>query len=80
MTSSCGAQSMSGLDQATRDRVARLGCSYLAEVHRMDPPYEGDELVKLWGGRTGKSLRRDAVSAGLPSLGAFHHFLVEHIR
>ena len=38
---------MSSLDRATRDRIARLGHSYLAEVHGMDHAYEGDELVKL---------------------------------
>jgi len=73
---------ISSLDRATRDRIARLGRSYLAEVHGMDhltramslSSYEDGGLEKVFGAML------SAPDWDEPSLGAFRHFLVEHIR
>jgi hypothetical protein len=73
---------MSEIDQPTRDTVERLGVAYLAEVRSMDETtramsigsYEDGGLESVF-----TAILR-APEWGHPSLQAFHHFLVEHIR
>jgi len=70
------------LDEVTRERVDGLGREYLAEVSRMDrltramalSSYEDGGLEAVFGAM----LR--APDWNEPSLGAFKHFLVEHIK
>jgi len=73
---------MSSLDQDTRARVDGLGRSYLAEVRRMDPVTRAMSLSSYEDGGL-ETVFRAMLSApdwDEPSLGAFRHFLVEHIR
>lgn len=73
---------MSSLDQAARNRIDALGLAYLEEAHKHDPitramslsSYEDGELEKVFAAfLTAKDWDE-------PSLGAFRHFLVEHIK
>jgi len=73
---------MSSLDQDARTRVDGLGRSYLAEVRRMDPLTRAMSLSSYEDGGL-ETVFRAMLSApdwDEPSLGAFRHFLVEHIR
>jgi len=73
---------MSSLDQDERSRIDRLGQAYLAEVNRYDAvtramslsSYEDGGLEKVFGAML------TAKDWDEPSLGAFRHFLVEHIK
>jgi hypothetical protein len=73
---------MSSLDRSTRDKVENLGRAYLAEVNQFDAvtramslsSYEDGGLEKVFGAML------TAEDWEEPSLGAFHHFLVEHIK
>lgn len=73
---------MSSLDQATRDRIERLGRSYQAQCRGANPltramslsSYEDGGLEKVFGAML------SAPDWDEPSLAAFRHFLVEHIR
>lgn len=73
---------MSGLDQATRDRVSKLGAAYLDATRKVDPmariislpSYEDGGLERLF-----KAILR-APDWDEPSLAAFRHFLLGHIR
>ena len=73
---------MSSLDRDARSRIESLGRAYLAEVHQFDPvtramslsSYEDGGLEKVFGAML------TAKDWDEPSLGAFRHFLVEHIK
>jgi hypothetical protein len=73
---------MSSLDRSTRDKVENLGRAYLAEVNQFDAvtramslsSYEDGGLEKVFGAML------TAKHWDEPSLGAFRHFLVEHIK
>ncbi|HTR11806.1 MAG TPA: hypothetical protein VMI72_00785 [Roseiarcus sp.] len=73
---------MSSLDPDERNRIESLGRAYLAEVNQYDAvtramslsSYEDGGLEKVFGAMlTAKDWNE-------PSLGAFRHFLVEHIK
>ncbi len=70
------------LDQAARDRVDNLGREYLAEVSRMDPLTRAMALSSYEDGGLEAVFRAmlTAPDWNEPSLGAFKHFLVEHIK
>ncbi len=73
---------MSSLAQGARDRVENLGRAYLAEVRRMDPLTRAMSLSSYEDGGL-ETVFRAMLSApdwDEPSLGAFRHFLVAHIR
>jgi hypothetical protein len=73
---------ISSLDRPERDRVDELGRSYLAEVHGMRPIVRAMSLSSYEDGGL-ETVFRAILSApdwDEPSLGAFRHFLVEHIR
>lgn len=73
---------MSSLDRNVRDRVENLGRSYLAKVRQMDPLTRAMSLSSYEDGGL-ETVFRAMLSApdwDEPSLGAFRHFLVEHIR
>ena len=73
---------MSSLDRGVRSRIESLGRAYLAEVRRYDAltramslsSYEDGGLEKVFGAML------TAKHWDEPSLGAFRHFLVEHIK
>jgi hypothetical protein len=73
---------MSSLGRDTRDRIESLGRAYLAEVKQFDSitramslsSYEDGGLEKVFGAML------TAKDWDEPSLGAFRHFLVEHIK
>jgi hypothetical protein len=73
---------MSSLDRGVRNRIETLGRAYLAEVTRYDAltraqslsSYEDGGLEKVFGAML------TAKHWDEPSLGAFRHFLVEHIK
>ena len=73
---------MSSLDPVTRKRIENLGGAYLAKVRQFDPvtkamslsSYEDGGLEKVFGAML------TAKDWDEPSLGAFRHFLVEHIK
>src|SRR5208283_3032112 len=73
---------MSSLEQATRDKVDNLGRAYLAEAHQFDPVTRAMSLSSYEDGGLEIVLRAmlSAPDWDEPSLGAFRHFLVEHIR
>jgi hypothetical protein len=73
---------MSSLDQATRDRVDNLGRAYLAQVHQFDPLTRAMSLSSYEDGglETVFKAMLTAPDWNEASLGAFRHFLVEHIR
>jgi hypothetical protein len=70
------------LDQAARERVDNLGREYLAEVSRMDPLTRAMALSSYEDGGLEAVFRAmlTAPNWNEPSLGAFKHFLVEHIK
>jgi hypothetical protein len=73
---------MSSLERRERDRVDELGRSYLAKVHEMGPVVRALSLASYEDGGL-ETVFRSMLSApdwDEPSLGAFHHFLIEHIR
>jgi hypothetical protein len=73
---------MSSLDHGTRDKVESLGRAYLAEVHQFDAVTRAMSLSSYEDGGL-ETVFRAMLSApdwNEPSLGAFRHFLVEHIR
>jgi hypothetical protein len=73
---------MSSLDPRERERVDELGRSYLAEVHGMRPVARAMSLASYEDGGL-ETVFRAMLSApdwDEPSLGAFRHFLIEHIR
>ena len=73
---------MSCLDRDERSRIESLGRAYLAEVNQYDAltramslsSYEDGGLEKVFGAML------TAKNWDEPSLGAFRHFLVEHIK
>jgi hypothetical protein len=73
---------MSSLDRDERSRIESLGRAYLAEVNQFDPitramslsSYEDGGLERVFGAML------KAKDWDEPSLGAFRHFLVEHIK
>jgi hypothetical protein len=73
---------MSSLDRSTRDKVENLGRAYLAEAHQFDPVTRAMSLSSYEDGGL-ETVFRAMLSApdwNEPSLGAFRHFLVEHIK
>jgi hypothetical protein len=70
------------LDQPARERVDNLGREYLAEVSRMDPLTRAMALSSYEDGGLEAVFRAilKAPDWNEPSLGAFKHFLVEHIK
>jgi hypothetical protein len=73
---------MSSLDRDMRAKVESLGHSYLAEVRRMDPLTRAMSLSSYEDGGLETVFRAIMLAPDWdePSLGAFRHFLVEHIR
>jgi hypothetical protein len=73
---------MSSLDQATKARVETLGRAYLAKVHGMDELTRAMSLSSYEDGGLEKVFRAilHAPDWNESSLGAFRHFLVEHIK
>lgn len=73
---------MSSLDKAERERVERLGLEYLAEVRRIGPVTRVRSLPTYEDGGLEKVFRAIlfAPDWNEPSLRAFQHFLVGHIR
>ena len=72
----------SSLGQNARDRVDGLGRTYLAQVRRTDPTTRALSLSSYEDGGLEKVFRAmlEAPDWDEPSLAAFRHFLVEHIR
>jgi hypothetical protein len=73
---------MSSLGRHEQDRVDDLGRSYLAKVHGMPPLVRAMSLSSYEDGGL-ETVFRAMLSApdwNEPSLAAFRHFLVEHIR
>ncbi|MGO9685179.1 MAG: hypothetical protein ACLPTZ_21855 [Beijerinckiaceae bacterium] len=70
------------LDRDARDRVDILGREYLAEVARMDRVTRAMSLSSYEDGGLETVFRAmlTAPDWDEPSLGAFKHFLVEHIK
>jgi hypothetical protein len=70
------------LDQGARERVERLGLSYLAEVRRVDPLTRAMSIASYEDGGLERVFRAilPAPDWDEPSLSAFRHFLVGHIR
>ena len=72
---------LSSMDEAERARVERIGRAYLEEVRRMEPlvralslsSYEDEGLPQVFRAML------EAPDWNAPSLGAFRHFLVQHI-
>jgi hypothetical protein len=73
---------MATLDPAEQERVEQLGRSYLAEVHQHDPLVRAMSLSSYEDGGLETVFRAilEARDWDSPALGAFRHFLVEHIR
>ena len=73
---------MAKLDPAVQTRVERLGQSYLAVVRPHDPLVRAMSLSSYEDGGLETVFRAilKARNWDSPALGAFHHFLVEHIR
>jgi hypothetical protein len=73
---------MSSLDQVTRRRIESVGHSYLADVRQLDPLTRAMSLSSYEDGGLEKVFRAMLLAPHWdePSLGAFRHFLVEHIR
>ena len=73
---------MVSLDPGERDRIERLGQSYLADTRELDPLTRAMSLSSYEDGGLEKTF--DAILQAPdwdePSLHAFRHFLVEHIR
>jgi hypothetical protein len=70
------------LDQLARERVDSFGHEYLAEVSRMDPLTRAMALSSYEDGGLEAVFHAilTAPDWNEPSLGAFKHFLVEHIK
>jgi hypothetical protein len=70
------------LDHAARERLDNLGHEYLAEVSRMDQLTRAMALSSYEDGGLEAVFRAilTAPDWSEPSLGAFRHFLVEHIK
>ena len=70
------------LDQLARERVDSFGHEYLAEVSRMDPLTRAMALSSYEDGGLEAVFRAilTAPDWNEPALGAFKHFLVEHIK
>jgi hypothetical protein len=70
------------LNQTARERVDNLGREYLAEVSHMDPLTRAMGLSSYEDGGLEAVFRAilTAPDWNEPSLGAFKHFLVEHIK
>ena len=73
---------MSSLDRDERNRIESLGRAYLAEVHKFDPVTRAMSLSSYEDGGLEKvfAAMLTAKDWDEPSLGAFRHFLVEHIK
>jgi hypothetical protein len=73
---------MSSLDRSERSRIESLGRAYLAEVNRYDAVTRAVSLSSYEDGGLEKvfSAMLTARDWDEPSLGAFRHFLVEHIK
>jgi hypothetical protein len=73
---------MSSLDRSERNRVNGLGRSYLKKVHAMRPVVRAMSLSSYEDGGLETVFRAMLLAPDWdePSLGAFRHFLVEHIR
>jgi len=73
---------MSSLDQDTRSRIETLGREYLATVRQFDPVTRAMSLSSYEDGGLEKvfAAMLTAKDWNEPSLGAFRHFLVEHIK
>jgi hypothetical protein len=73
---------MSTLDPDTRKRIENLGSAYLAKVRRFDSITKAMSLSSYEDGGLEKvfSAMLTAEDWNEPSLGAFRHFLVEHIK
>lgn len=73
---------MSSLDPGVRARIESLGRAYLAEVHQFDPVTRAMSLSSYEDGGLEKvfAAMLTAQDWDEPSLGAFRHFLVEHIK
>ncbi len=75
------AATMASLNGAERARVETIGRAYLGDVHRMEPlvramslsSYEDEGLPRVF------SAMLKAPDWTEPSLGAFRHFLVQHV-
>ena len=75
------AVAMSSMNTAERARVEKIGRAYLENVHRMEPfvramslsSYEDEGLPRVF------SAMLKAPDWNEPSLGAFRHFLVQHV-
>jgi len=73
---------MASLDSRERDRVDALGRSYLARVRQLEPTVRAMSLSSYEDGGLETVFRAmlTAPDWDESSLGAFRHFLVEHIR
>ncbi len=73
---------LSNLAQDTRKRVESLGHAYLSAVRSVDPLTRAMSLSSYEDGGLEKVFRAMLFAPDWdePSLGAFRHFLVEHIR
>ena len=70
------------LDQGARERVEKLGLSYLAEVRRVDPLTKAMSIASYEDGGLERVFTAilPAPDWDEPSLRAFRHFLVGHIE
>jgi hypothetical protein len=73
---------MSSLDQRAKDKIENLGQAYLAKTRRMDPVTRAMSLSSYEDGGLETVFKAilTAPDWNEPSLGAFRHFLVEHIK
>ncbi len=73
---------MSSLDRSERSRIESLGGAYLAEVNRYDAVTRAMSLSSYEDGGLEKVFNAILTARDWdePSLGAFRHFLVEHIK
>ncbi len=73
---------MSPLDAEIRDDVARFGAAYLADIRAIDPTTRALSISSYEDGGLERVFRAILLAPHWndPSLRAFRHFLVEHIR
>ena len=73
---------MSSLDRHAKDTIENLGQAYLAKTRAMDPVTQAMSLSSYEDGglETVFEAMLTAPDWNEPSLGAFRHFLVEHIK
>ncbi len=73
---------LSSLDQAAKDRVETLGRLYLEETRQAEPLVKAKSLASYEDGGLEKVFRAILLAPDWDetSLGAFRHFLAEHIR